>query len=726
MTGTSTVFLGVSAAAVGLGVGASFSRLSEVDTRRLGAVGVAVSSVSAAVYLTTLPPGVFSLNHLVSDAVGFATGSMSVMRILNAGVWSVFFVPIPLFVSVYLVLTTRYVGATGVAGAVLGFFVLTGDADSTLVLLGVAGGIAAVGFGEIDRLAEDQRPPKSAYTTVLLTLLVVAASPLVVTAVPGDETGILGGDGGGEGGSGGSEVSTGFAKASDTYDISEGVDLTTRRIYTVESERVPEYMVVSVYDRYSGESWVRTQSASASTRAQPPPEVRDFVTQRVNLNSSGLGIRPSVYKPVDVEGGPTISPDGYLEASETPETSETDTDTSYRVISGVAPENRRVVEALSSSSSSSSSEYPPEIRERYLQTPETVPERLVEKTSEITRGDPTAYAKAESVEDWLETNKEYSLQVERPNSTRGGVADSFVFGMEEGYCVYYATSMTVMLRTQGVPARYVTGYLPGDSVGENTWRQRGVDSHAWVQVYFPDVGWVDFDPTPSAPRETQEALMVPGRTPPPSTDIPSPNGTQTDSRTPTNQTNTTDSSDQTTNTSTSTSSENTTVRAGYSNSESDASLVSAVSSTIPVSLSEALSLGVSAVVLHLTGVFGDVAKRLRLRLQITSTRSHEARSRTVSTARRRAEAAISRRHGRRRRGETFRDYVERTLGEGELSGLIEAHERSAYSDGVSASDVKAAVDDADSTVRQTKRLGFAVSLRSPLDYIRDKLQVSQL
>ncbi|XGI84566.1 transglutaminase domain-containing protein [Halorutilales archaeon Cl-col2-1] len=725
MTGNSTVFLGVSAAAVGLGVGASFSRLSEVDTRRLAAVGVAVSSVSAAVYLTTLPPGVFSLNHLVSDAVGFATGSMSVMRILNAGVWSVFFVPIPLFVSVYLVLTTRYVGATGVAGAVLGFFVLTGDADSTLVLLGVTGGISAVGFGEIDRLAEDQRPPKSAYTTVLLTLLVVAASPLVVTAVPGDETGILGGDGRGDGGSGGSGVSTGFAKASDTYDISEGADLTTRRIYTIESERVPEYMVVSVYDRYSGESWVRTQSASTSTRAQPPPEVRDFVTQRVNLNSSGLGIRPSVYKPVDVEGGPTISTDGYLEASETSETSETDTDISYRVTSGVAPENRRVVEALSSSSS----EYPPEIRERYLQTPETVPERLAEKTSDITRGDPTAYAKAESVEDWLETNKEYSLQVERPNSTRGGVADSFVFGMEEGYCVYYATSMTAMLRTQGVPARYVTGYLPGDSVGEDTWGQRGVDSHAWVQVYFPDVGWVDFDPTPSAPRETQEALMVPGRTPPPSTDIPSPNETQTDRQTPptdpnTSATNTTDSSDQTTNTSTS--SENTTVRAGYSNSESDASLLSVVSSGIPVSVSEALSLGVTAVVLHLTGFFGDVAKRLRLRLQVTSTRSHEARSRTVSTARRRAEAAISRRHGRRRRGETFRDYVERTLGEGELPALIEAHERSAYSDGVPATDVKAAVDDADSTVRETKRLGFAVSLRSPLDYIRDKLQVSQL
>jgi hypothetical protein len=84
------------------------------------------------------------------------------------------------------------------------------------------------------------------------------------------------------------------------------------------------------------------------------------------------------------------------------------------------------------------------------------------------------------------------------------VADAFLFEMTQGYCVYYATAMTVLLRTQGVPARFVVGYSPGQHVSADTWVVRGLNSHAWVEVYVPDVGWVRFDPTPEGPRIRDE------------------------------------------------------------------------------------------------------------------------------------------------------------------------------------------------------------------------------
>ena len=80
--------------------------------------------------------------------------------------------------------------------------------------------------------------------------------------------------------------------------------------------------------------------------------------------------------------------------------------------------------------------------------------------------------------------------------------------MDAGYCTYYATTMAVMLRTQGIPARMATGYTSGERVAEDEWVVRGLNAHAWVEVYFPETGWVAFDPTPSAAREATSESRV--------------------------------------------------------------------------------------------------------------------------------------------------------------------------------------------------------------------------
>ena len=109
------------------------------------------------------------------------------------------------------------------------------------------------------------------------------------------------------------------------------------------------------------------------------------------------------------------------------------------------------------------------------------------------------------------------------------IVECFVIS-REGFCQYYASTMAIFLRAQGIPARFVEGFLPGtpDPFG-NGRTIRSEDAHAWVQAYFPGYGWIDFDPTggpnqgalapipsgspvaSSSPKPSGSASLVPDR-----------------------------------------------------------------------------------------------------------------------------------------------------------------------------------------------------------------------
>jgi hypothetical protein len=139
-------------------------------------------------------------------------------------------------------------------------------------------------------------------------------------------------------------------------------------------------------------------------------------------------------------------------------------------------------------------DYPDWIRERYLALP-PLPERVVELAREITGAAQTPYDKARAVEVYLR-QLPYDLSVERPAS--GDVVDYFLFDVRKGFCDYYASAMAVLLRAVGVPTRLAVGYARGtydQRTGE--WVVTEQDAHAWVEVFFPGIGWVEFEPTPS-------------------------------------------------------------------------------------------------------------------------------------------------------------------------------------------------------------------------------------
>tara|TARA_B100000749_G_scaffold108105_1_gene82699 strand:- start:341 stop:2863 length:2523 start_codon:yes stop_codon:yes gene_type:complete len=143
-----------------------------------------------------------------------------------------------------------------------------------------------------------------------------------------------------------------------------------------------------------------------------------------------------------------------------------------------------------------SSKYPAWVQERYLQLPPDLPQRVNDLAARVVGGVHTPYDKASAVENYLKSNYTYNLRVDPPPFNADGV-DHFLFTLREGYSEYFGSTMAVMLRTVGVPARLAVGYTTGDEIGEeDLFSVTDSHNHAWVEVYFPDFGWIPFEPTP--------------------------------------------------------------------------------------------------------------------------------------------------------------------------------------------------------------------------------------
>lgn len=162
-------------------------------------------------------------------------------------------------------------------------------------------------------------------------------------------------------------------------------------------------------------------------------------------------------------------------------------------------------------------EYPGWVLDTCLQLPRDMPPRVMELARDLAGDSENTYQKAVAIRDYLRT-LEYSLEIEAPPDGVDGV-DYFLFELEKGYCQYFASAMTVLLRACGIPSRLAVGYGPGEIVGDHEaddmigltpgeWEERMLtfsvrNSHSWCEVFFPGYGWIPFEPTPSFPLVTR-------------------------------------------------------------------------------------------------------------------------------------------------------------------------------------------------------------------------------
>jgi len=145
-------------------------------------------------------------------------------------------------------------------------------------------------------------------------------------------------------------------------------------------------------------------------------------------------------------------------------------------------------------------DYPDAIRTLYLQLPQYLPQRVQTLADQITAGKTNSYDKAKAIEAYLRTNYPYDLNVPAPPPDQD-VADYFLFDLKKGYCDYYATAMVVLARASGIPARFVSGYSPGEyDAPKAQYVIRELNAHSWPEIYFAEIGWVEFEPTGSIPE----------------------------------------------------------------------------------------------------------------------------------------------------------------------------------------------------------------------------------
>ena len=152
--------------------------------------------------------------------------------------------------------------------------------------------------------------------------------------------------------------------------------------------------------------------------------------------------------------------------------------------------------------------YPSWVTDRYLQLTPNFPTKVKELAEEITIGQDNPYDKAEAIRLYLQ-NLPYSLDISVPPPGQDWV-EHFLFTERRGYCQNYASAMITMLRSLGIPSRLAVGFAPGIyNQDRDVWVVLSRHYHAWPEVYFPEYGWVEFEPTPPDVQPALDELGIP-------------------------------------------------------------------------------------------------------------------------------------------------------------------------------------------------------------------------
>jgi hypothetical protein len=242
------------------------------------------------------------------------------------------------------------------------------------------------------------------------------------------------------------------------------------------------------YDVYTGHGWdssPRTsQKVGAGVAWSQPVFPHTVLTQTFSLQDDIPGLLFAVNEPVAVSLPYEVVTRGDRDLSALAAAAR-----EYTVVSHVPNPTLDQLRAAEQA-------YPDWVSDRYLALP-GIPERVRQKAREIVAeaGATTRYDMARAIESYLR-QYEYDLDVEPP-PLDADIVDYFVFTAQRGYCDYSATAMTVMLRAVGVAARYASGFGMGTyDFAEEAYVVIGTNAHAWTEVYFPGLGWVEFEPTP--------------------------------------------------------------------------------------------------------------------------------------------------------------------------------------------------------------------------------------
>jgi transglutaminase-like putative cysteine protease len=286
--------------------------------------------------------------------------------------------------------------------------------------------------------------------------------------------------------------------ASTSLDMTTRPQLSDAVVMTVHTSD-PTFLRDSTYDRWDGRTWHRTETGLTSLgpngEVQAAPDDlaakgSTVITQRIRIDAPSSDLVPAAPSAVSIDSRQPLVQwaDGDVLSVINP----LGRGATYTV------QSRAVPATPASLAASHLQPIPRRITQRYA-SPPTATARVRTLAATITTGVATDYDKVLAIESWLGHHTSYSINA--PLAPVGhDVVDDFLFRSKVGWCEQIASSLVVLARLAGVPARLATGFVPGkwDPILRD-YQVRQLDAHAWAEVWFPTIGWVPFDPTANVP-----------------------------------------------------------------------------------------------------------------------------------------------------------------------------------------------------------------------------------
>ena len=286
--------------------------------------------------------------------------------------------------------------------------------------------------------------------------------------------------------------------------LGAGPELSEQVILQIETDPAaaslpyPLHWRSHTYDQYTGRGWLTSSPTTVDYRpgqtiTDPGPLPHLLLHQNVRAAPSTGGLLFAAGAPISVDREVQVS-------WRTAPDEEQPGDSFGAVVESNVYQALSWLPDLSESELRQAGEtYPAEVEERYLQLPENVSDRVRDLAHELVREAETPYDQATALQSYLR-GLPYTLDLPAPPAGRE-ISDYFLFELQTGYCDYYATSMVVLARAVGLPARLVVGYIsnrPPDP-GSDLLLISAADAHSWVEIYFAGSGWVEFEPTAGQP-----------------------------------------------------------------------------------------------------------------------------------------------------------------------------------------------------------------------------------
>jgi transglutaminase-like putative cysteine protease len=307
----------------------------------------------------------------------------------------------------------------------------------------------------------------------------------------GKEQGLEGGESSSSKGNsqGGTIVYNGFKEKWDIRDPGQG-RLSNAIVLYVQSDR-PLYLKGKVFDYFDGRYWSRSQIRSRKHRLH-----KGVYKTNVSATDTAETVFQSVTMAMDFEDtifaaerlqtltfpAAVIAQDAYGAIQAPAPLRE---DTQYSVESRIMYVDQRPAGGIVQEGDIAS----------YLQLPTDMTPRIQALSERVTESLDSSLAKAEALEEHLRTQYTYTFDTVFDQDDTLDV-EHFLFESKEGHCEFFASAMVVMLRSLDIPARLVTGFSASNQNPLTGYYEvRGLDAHAWVEAYFPEYGWVLFEPT---------------------------------------------------------------------------------------------------------------------------------------------------------------------------------------------------------------------------------------